>query len=346
MKRRALNAVLDALCPMHVKVNGQGIISHVGPTFRKLRPECDLIGKPLLHVLAVKRPRAIASIDDLRRFAGFKLHFEFRDPPHTGLKGVMMPLRNVAGEMVINLSFGISILDAVNDYDLSNGDFAPTDLAIEMLYLVEAKTAAMQASQRLNAKLQGAKIAAEEQAFTDTLTGLKNRRALNMVLRRRVESKVPFAVMQIDLDYFKEVNDTQGHAAGDFVLQNVAGIMVRETREMDTVARNGGDEFTIVLPELDAASMLKKVGNRIIAQLEKPMIFRDKPCAISASIGAVLVPGDDPRDGAALLADADVALYASKHAGRGQMTLYHPRLRETANTAGPPTDDGLRVAKK
>jgi len=76
----------------------------------------------------------------------------------------------------------------------------------------------MEASRTLNQRLQGAKIAAEEQAFTDTLTGLKNRRALNLVLARLSEAKVPFTVMQLDLDYFKAVNDTYGHAAGDHVL--------------------------------------------------------------------------------------------------------------------------------
>ncbi|MFC6759321.1 GGDEF domain-containing protein [Sulfitobacter porphyrae] len=162
--------------------------------------------------------------------------------------------------MIVNLSFGISIVDGVRDYALSNADFAATDLAIEMLYLIEAKTAAMDESRRLNLRLQGAKIAAEQEADTDALTGLGNRRALNNVLTRMVAGRVPFAVMQIDLDYFKSVNDTLGHAAGDHVLQTVAQIMVEETRNKDTVARVGGDEFTVVLVDVRDADILRRVG--------------------------------------------------------------------------------------
>ena len=150
------------------------------------------------------------------------------------------------------------------DYALVSSDFAATDLAIEMLYLVEAKSAAMEASRKLNLRLQGAMIAAEEQAFTDTLTGLKNRRAMDHVLARLIEAGREFALMHIDLDFFKAVNDTLGHAAGDHVLQNVARIMVEETRSDDTVARVGGDEFVILFDGLTDRETLVRVAERII----------------------------------------------------------------------------------
>lgn len=187
----------------------------------------------------LRRPRAVMSMADLMASSGVKLHLRFRDPPATGLKGVLMPLPGGQGA-IVNLSFGISILDAVRDYRLTSGDFAATDLAIEMLYLVEAKSAAMEASRLLNQRLQGARIAAEEQAFTDTLTGLKNRRAMDHVLGRVIATQMPFAVMHVDLDFFKAVNDRLGHAAGDHVLQEVARIMIDATRRgKDTVARTG-----------------------------------------------------------------------------------------------------------
>lgn len=330
-------AVLDVLCPMHAVIDADGLIAHAGPTLRKLRPARDLVGQPLMSVLTVKRPRAITDISDLRDAAGMKLHLELCDAPQTALKGIMVPLGDAQGHMALNLSFGISIIDGVRDYALTNADFAATDLAIEMLYLVEAKTAAMEASRHLNLRLQGAKVAAEEQAYTDTLTGLKNRRALDMVLSRRVETDTPFAVMHIDLDYFKAVNDTLGHAAGDFVLQNVARIMVDETRASDTVARVGGDEFTLVLPEMTSEKIALRVGRRIIERLEHPMAFRGKHCHISASIGIVLVKSGERPDMAQLMADADLALYASKHAGRAQQTVFTATLRKAANLAASPT---------
>ena len=332
--------VLDVLCPMHLVVSETGHITHAGPTAQKLWTKGNICQRRFLEVFNVKRPRAVTKMSDLLQAEGIKLHMEMRHSPRTGLKGIIVPLKDgskgASGAVIVNLSFGISIIDGVRDFALTNADFAATDLAIEMLYLVEAKTAAMEASRRLNLNLQGAKIAAEEQAFTDTLTGLKNRRALDTVLNRLLASSKDFAVMQIDLDYFKAVNDTLGHAAGDHVLQAAARIMVEETRETDTVARVGGDEFTVVLPEVRSDAVLRRVGRRIIERLEAPIAFKGVDCRISASIGTVwLQPGTTPSL-EELLSDADVALYASKHAGRACQTLYTPDLRKAANSGVPP----------
>ncbi len=329
---------LDVLCPMHLILGRTGHIQHAGPTLRKMYADRSLVGQRFLDVFEVRHPSAMASMSDLHDVVQTKLRLKMRAAPHTSLKGIMVPLSGpgAADQVIVNLSFGISILDGVRDFALTNADFAATDLAIEMLYLVEAKTAAMEASYRLNTRLQGAKIAAEEQAYTDTLTGLKNRRALDTVLTRLLERRDSFAVMQIDLDYFKTVNDTLGHAAGDHVLQNVARIMVDETRGSDLVARVGGDEFTVVLPEVANEDILRRVGRRIIDRLEEPMPFQGSDCKISASIGTVWIqPGQNPRM-EDLLDDADVALYASKHAGRATQTLYHPELREAANASDAP----------
>ncbi len=328
--------VLDVLCPMHLTLNATGHITHAGPTIQKMRADSTMIGQRFLEVFIVKRPRSIACMDDLRRATDLKLHLELRDAPRTELKGIMVPANTVDGSMIVNLSFGISIIDGVRDYALTNADFAATDLAIEMLYLVEAKTAAMEASRRLNLRLQGAKIAAEEQAFTDTLTGLKNRRAMDTVLSRLVAGRSSFAVMHIDLDYFKAVNDTLGHAAGDHVLQAVARIMVEETRDTDMVARVGGDEFTVILPDVRSDEILRRVGRRIIDRLEVPIPFNGQDCRISASIGTVWIQAGHHPSIEDLLSDADVALYASKHAGRARQTFYSPELRKAANAGVPP----------
>ncbi|WP_201120815.1 GGDEF domain-containing protein [Sulfitobacter sp. EhC04] len=323
-------SVLDVLCPMHIVISETGHITHAGPTARKLTGDRPMVGARFLEVFAVNRPRAVASMEDLKRSGGAKLHLEMRAAPHTALKAVLVPLPDGDGKMIVNLSFGISIVDGVRDYALSNADFAATDLAIEMLYLIEAKTAAMDESRRLNLRLQGAKVAAEQKADTDMLTGLANRRALNTVLTRLVAGQVPFAVMQIDLDYFKAVNDTLGHAAGDHVLQTVARIMAEETRKKDTVARVGGDEFTIVLADVRGDDILRRVGRRIINRLEEPISFKGQLCRISASIGTVWIQSGISPAMHELMDDADVALYASKHAGRARQTIYDPSLRDLA----------------
>ncbi|MEM9967253.1 MAG: GGDEF domain-containing protein [Pseudomonadota bacterium] len=327
---------LDVLCPMHLILDAAGGIVHAGPTLKKMLGHRRLIGTQFFDLFQVKRPRAIDTLEDLRGVCGVKLRLALVHTPETTLKGIVVAATAVPDRLILNLSFGISLIDAVRDYQLNNADFAATDLAIEMLYLVEAKTAAMEASRHLNLRLQGAKITAEEQAFTDTLTGLKNRRALERVLSRLIEGRRPFAVMQIDLDFFKAVNDTMGHAAGDHVLQTVAQIMIEETRSADTVARMGGDEFAVVLPDVRSEKILRQVGRRVIDRIEKPIAFQDDLCRISASIGTVWIQSDQRPSIEQLLSDADVALYASKHAGRARHTLYTSDLRRVANKTVPP----------
>ncbi|MEO0668459.1 MAG: GGDEF domain-containing protein [Pseudomonadota bacterium] len=322
-----LTDALDVLCPMHLMLSDTGHIVHVGPTTQKLRPRTNLIGQRFLEVFDLKRPRAISTMTDLRAAAGTKLHMRLRDAPRTEVKGVLVPGPD-HGHSIVNLSFGISIVDAVSDYALNSGDFAATDLAVEMLYLVEAKSAAMAASRKLNLRLQGAKIAAEEQAFTDTLTGLKNRRAMDHVITRYSTWGTQFGLMQIDLDWFKAVNDTLGHAAGDHVLQTVARILVEETRENDTVVRIGGDEFVVLLPMAEEMGDLAAIGARVIARLGAPIPFQGKECKVSASIGIAFYEPAGTYSAAEVLENADLALYASKNAGRAQLSFYEPGLRD------------------
>jgi diguanylate cyclase (GGDEF)-like protein len=334
MKMDFGHEVLDVLCPMHLILDSQGNIIHVGPTTQKLRPDVALIGMPFLEAFEVMRPRGITTLEQLWDAQHLKLHLEMKGAPPASLKGVLVSIGN--GAAIINLSFGISILNGVRDYALTNADFAATDLAIEMLYLVEAKSAAMEASRKLNLRLQGAKVAAEEQAYTDTLTGLKNRRALDEVLERMFIADVAFAVMHIDLDYFKAVNDTLGHAAGDHVLQVVAKTMIEETRINDVVARVGGDEFTVILTEVCDIQTLERIGERIIERIEVPIPYNSDSCEISASIGTVWIQNSKSATRETVMEDADIALYASKNMGRARQTFYTPNLRKSANSTTPP----------
>ena len=147
---------LDVLCPMHLALDDSSCIVHAGPTLSKLGIRGGLVGRPILDVFEFKRPRVLAGINDLKRFDHQKLRLKLLDPPHTSFKGVLIKTGEAETEMVINLSFGMSILEGVREFSLTNADFAATDLALELMYLVEAKTAAMQASFRLNSRLQGA----------------------------------------------------------------------------------------------------------------------------------------------------------------------------------------------
>ncbi|NOD92127.1 diguanylate cyclase [Ruegeria sp. HKCCD4884] len=316
-----LAGLLETLCPMFLLVEQDGRIQQAGPTLQKLRPELPLTGQGFLEVFELIRPRTVTTIPALLSMAGAKLHLKFKDEPRTTLKGLVAPLPQ-SGGAVINLSFGISILDAVRDYALTSADFSGTDLAIELLYLVEAKSAAMEASRSLNLRLQGAMLAAEEQAYTDTLTGLKNRRAMDHVLAHLISSNSTFALMHLDLDFFKSVNDRLGHAAGDFVLQQAARIMIEETRSEDTVARVGGDEFVIVFKDLTRDDRLKAIADRLIQRLNEPMLFQNQQCTVSASIGTALSTQFQVPKAADILHAADLALYQAKRDGRSCHRLY------------------------
>ena len=154
-------AALARLMPMHLCLSADGMVTGCGPTLGKLLAGQGPVGQSFFALFEVRRPGAVGDLEALFARAGQRLHVQLRTGPRTGLRGLAVPL--AAGEgMLINLSFGISVADAVRDHALTDADFAPTDLAMELLYLVEAKTAVMKELRDLNRRLEGAKTAAEE----------------------------------------------------------------------------------------------------------------------------------------------------------------------------------------
>ncbi|MGR3291442.1 MAG: GGDEF domain-containing protein [Paracoccaceae bacterium] len=328
-------AALDLLMPMSIIISPTGHIGSVGPTLAKLRPDEDLVGRRFLEVFLITRPRRkIVKYLDLRAIIGSKLKLQFRDGRTVQMKGVIAADAETGG-LLVNLSFGFQLIDAVREFGLTNGDFAETELAIEMLYLIEAKTALMQESKNLNRRLRGAHVVLEKQALTDDLTKLNNRRAMDQVLRKLVTSSVPFGLMYVDLDYFKAVNDTFGHAAGDHVLQIAAKILTSETRECDTVARVGGDEFVLIFEGLVDEKRLLNIASRIVKKLEVPVKIEDKNCCISGSIGFTTSTFYTVPDVDQMHSDVDVALYASKHKGRACTTVVTRILLDPKADQGP-----------
>ncbi len=165
----------------------------------------------------------------------------------------------------------------------------------------------------------------------DPLTNLPNRALFQDRLEqalhyaRRQHSKV--GLMLLDLDFFKEVNDTLGHDAGDALLRSVAQRMSATVRDTDTVARLGGDEFAIILTNLVSVDELLPVLNRLQSQLNEPVEFKGETLTCRASIGIAVFPDHD-EEAEQLLKDADLALYSAKASGRSRYEMFTSSVRE------------------
>jgi diguanylate cyclase (GGDEF)-like protein len=176
-------------------------------------------------------------------------------------------------------------------------------------------------------------------AFYDPLTRLPNRRLLLDRLRQALASKarsgLTGALLFIDLDNFKTLNDTLGHAMGDLLLQQVAKRLESCVRDGDTVARLGGDEFVIMLENLskdtvEAAEQTESVGNKILATLNQPYQLDIHEYRNSPSIGASLF-NDKSLSIEELLKQTDIAMYQSKNAGRNTLRFFDPEMQATIN---------------
>lgn len=315
-------AAVARLMPMHLRLDAQGRLCSAGPTLVKILGQTRLFGQPAGQLFELRRPTAPATMAALSARIGARLYLAPKSDPGLVLRGLAIAAED--GGLLINLSFGIWVNDAVRRYALTVADFAPTDLTVEMLYLLEAKAAVMAELRSLNLRLHGAKMAAEEQALTDTLTGLRNRRALDLCMKDLLGRGESFGLMHMDLDFFKAVNDNLGHAAGDHVLRQVAAILAEETRKTDLAARVGGDEFVMVFPGLADEFRLGHIAQRIIGRLAPPIDFEGAACRVSASIGMTASTLYETPDAEQMHADADDALYASKRAGRARATMHRP----------------------
>ncbi len=316
---------LDHMMPMNVVVDLEERIVHVGPTIAKVCGDRDPVGCNFFEIFEARRQRPRANLLDACARYGRKIYIRLRDEYRTSLVGTATVLPD-GRTGLINMSFGIAVVDAVQRYDLAGSDFAASDLTLELLYLVEANSGAQRESSALTRRLFGAKRAAEEDAASDMLTGLKNRRVLDQVLEKMTARDLPFALMHLDLDFFKAVNDRLGHAAGDAVLKEVARILTEETRSQDTVARVGGDEFVLVFDRLTDRDKLARIARRMIERLEVPILHKGEEARISGSIGIVTSSDYDRPDPAQMMEDADAALYVSKQRGRACHTFYEPGM--------------------
>ncbi len=184
--------------------------------------------------------------------------------------------------------------------------------------LLLAKIKAMLRIKNLSMELKDKNRQLEEMAITDGLTGIPNYRffieKLEEEVRRSRRYRTPFTLLLLDLDNFKEVNDSHGHRHGDYVLKEVAERLKQGLRETDLLARYGGDEFVLLLTQTDVEGG-RQVANQVLERLGNPITTNSIVHTIQASVGMVSFDSERPRSTDDLIVGADNALYLAKEAG-------------------------------
>jgi diguanylate cyclase (GGDEF)-like protein/PAS domain S-box-containing protein len=164
-----------------------------------------------------------------------------------------------------------------------------------------------------------------QMAYHDSLTGIPNRKLfsdrLDIALAQAQRNQKKVGIAMLDLDNFKDVNDTLGHAMGDLFLKAIAERLSAELREGDTVARFGGDEFILILPDLKVIEDAIQVAQKIVDSFCKPFLVDTHQLVVTTSIGIAVYPNDGTDEGI-LLKNADIAMYQAKQAGRARYQLH------------------------
>jgi diguanylate cyclase (GGDEF)-like protein len=179
--------------------------------------------------------------------------------------------------------------------------------------------------QKESGRLQEVTLQLEKYANYDTLTGLPNRRfffdTLERIVAESERTARMFALLYIDLDGFKDINDNYGHEVGDSVLNSVGNRLLEHVRETDFVARLGGDEFAIIFRDIEEMKIAADIAGNIHSILQKPMHIGTMVCTVNSSIGIAVYP-DTGKDGETLVRNADSAMYGIKRNGKGGFGIF------------------------
>jgi len=213
-------------------------------------------------------------------------------------------------------------------------------------HLMEANQHLVVAAVHAQTMAEAAEQATLEMSFKaerDFLTGLPNRALLNDRLTQAIalvqRHRKRLAVLYVDLDNFKDINDSFGHSVGDQLLQSAARRLEHCIRHSDTVSRHGGDEFVVLLSEVESAEDAVCVSGKLITAMAEPHLIGDHRLEVTSSIGICLFP-DDAGDAATVLTNADTAMYHAKSVGRNNCKRFTPELKTTS-----PVRQGLQLVR-
>ncbi|MDB5747585.1 MAG: hypothetical protein JWP72_2433 [Massilia sp.] len=286
-----LAAILDNAADAIISVNATGVVVSANAA------TADLFGYPPDHLIGLPFGTLVPAGADSDANAQLG-RLSSAPPEESVLEGL-----NARGE-----PFPLSV------------SVAPVDLGPEVFFvcILRDLTEQQRAQERIH-----------RLAHHDPLTGLENRFALNVRLEQQLASarrhNEPVAVLFIDLDHFKKINDSLGHAAGDRLLVGAAERMKDLLREVDTLARLGGDEFIIVLAGPLTPDSVTGVAVRLVESLSQPYQLNGSTAHSGCSVGVALFP-DDGEDASTLIRHADMAMYAAKREGRGNFQFFSPEM--------------------
>lgn len=222
----------------------------------------------------------------------------------------------------------------VNDESIAQGIEAGGDDYLTKPYsdvTLEAKIKAMQRIAEMRQQLLMKTNELKRISTTDILTGLFNRFHFEIILNKRMAAAIRhnynIGILFIDLDYFKTINDTFGHGVGDLLLKDVAFRLQKNTRIDDAICRIGGDEFVVILNNVESLHDAGEVARKLIDEISKEYIINDLTIRISASIGVTCYP-EQPGEPATVIQNADIAMYAAKELGKNNFQFYTEALHE------------------
>jgi diguanylate cyclase (GGDEF)-like protein/PAS domain S-box-containing protein len=272
----------------------------------------------------------IGSEIEVSSFAGGPLGSEYADgavvfedlPSNTTLRARPLRANGVVSGATVLIGERDAPVGLLGAYARRHRSFGPEDL--DFLHAVAHVLAGALERVRVEEQIR-------HDALHDALTGLPNRTLLldriEMALARSQRERTRVAVLFLDLDRLKVLNDSLGHHAGDDLLRAVGPRLAEVLRPSDTVARFGGDEFAVLLGSIAAEADALQVAERIVSAFERPFMVAGEPRFGSASVGIVVTDPAVPRTAAELLSDADAAMYRAKERGRGGYELFDAGLR-------------------